>query len=170
MSLPVLAALALLVILPGSPLMARPQDDVAPQDVQRRFPPRSPIDQLDRLMRMPPEQREQILSKLPPARRFNLERRLEQYSRLSPEQRELLRAQYNWFHNLPPEKQFQLRRAFARFAIQPPDRQDNMRAELELLRGMPRAQRWQRMGSPDFRTGFKPNERDIIGQIVDLMP
>src|SRR5579884_1737175 len=139
------AALALSVCAPA----ASAQDDASGREMRRAQ--RSPIDQLDRLMRMSPEDREKLLSTLPPMRRRNIERRLERYSRLSPEQRELLRSEYRWFHDLPPDKQIQLRRAFARFALQPPDRQDAMRAELEQLRSMPPAQRWERMGSPEFR-------------------
>jgi len=169
MKLRLLAILGLSLALLAPGVLAQENDEPVPGEAHAGRP-RSPMDQLDRLMRMSPEQREQVLSKLPPQRRQRIERRLERYSRLSPEQREMLRAQYNWFHNLPPEKQFELRRAFARFANQPPERQDLMRAELEQLRAMRPPQRWQVMGSPDFRNRFNPNERDIIGLIVDLMP
>ena len=169
MKLRLLAMVGLSVALTAPAVLGQENDEPIPGEAQRGRP-RSPMDQLDRLMRMSPEQREQLLSRLPPQRRQNIERRLERYSRLSPDQRELLRAQYNWFHNLPPEKQFDLRKAFARFANQPPERQDVMRAELEQLRVMRPPQRWEAMGSPDFRDRFNPNERDIIGRIVDLMP
>jgi hypothetical protein len=167
-----LAVFGLALLLCAPAMRAQADGQTAPLDEYggRRQPPRSPMDQLDRLMRMPPEQREQVLSRLPPQRRQNLEKRLERYSRLSPEQRELVRAQYNWFHNMPPEKQFELRKAFGRFVNQPPERQDAMRDELEQLRAMRPPQRWQTMGSPDFRNRFNPNERDIIGRIADLMP
>ena len=166
------AVFGLVLFLCAPAMLAQADGENPPLDEYgaRRQPARSPMDQLDRLMRMSPEQREQVLSRLPPERRQNIEKRLERYSRLSPEQRELLRAQYNWFHNMPREKQFELRKVFGRFVNQPPDRQDAMRAELEQLRAMRPPQRWQTMGSPDFRTRFNPNERDIIGRIADLMP
>ncbi|HZU27365.1 MAG TPA: DUF3106 domain-containing protein [Bryobacteraceae bacterium] len=164
------AALIAAVTLPALGLAQDIARTPSPPAGERRMARRSPLDQLDRLMRMSPEELEQVLSRLPPPRRLNVERRLAQYSRLSPEQRELLRAQYRWFHDLPPEKQFELRRAFARFAVQSPERQDMMREELEHLRSLSHAERWQEMGSPEFRDRFRPNERDIIGRIADLMP
>ncbi len=136
----------------------------------RPWPRPSPMDQLDRLERMPPERREQLLSRLPPDRRANLERRLQQYRQLSPEQRSRLREQYEMFSRLPPEEQQAVRRLFVRFMNQPPERQDVMRQELQNLRRLGPAARAARLSSPEFFHRFRPNERDIIGRMSDLLP
>jgi hypothetical protein len=53
---------------------------------------------------------------------------------------------------------------------QPPERQDLMRQELQTLRRMPPHQRAARLSSPEFLRRFRPNERDIIGRMSDLLP
>ena len=65
----------------------------------------SPLDQLERLRLMRPEQRERLLDRLPPDRRVKVERHLRNYMNLTPDQRARLREQYEMFRQLPVDKQ-----------------------------------------------------------------
>lgn len=130
----------------------------------------SPLDQLERLRTMDPEQRERLLSRLPPPRRANIERHLQRYMSLTPEQRARLWEQYEMFRQLAPERQQEFRRLFVRFLNQPPERQDVMREEFQRLRRMSPQQRAARLGSNEFHYKFQPNERDIIERMVELLP
>ncbi|MGD0619976.1 MAG: DUF3106 domain-containing protein [Bryobacteraceae bacterium] len=151
---------------------AQEPEQSAPSAAPHRQPgePWSPLDQLERLRQMNPDQRERLLERLPPERRANIEKHLRNYMSLTPEQRAHLREQYETFRELPPDKQEAFRRLFGRFLNQPPERQELMREEFQRLRHMTPDQRLERLNSPEFHYRFQPNERDIIWRMVELLP
>jgi len=132
--------------------------------------PRSPLDMLERLRLMPPEQRERFLDRLPPQRRAKVERHLQNYIDMTDAQRARLREQYEVFRQLPPEKQQVFRNLFARFMNQPPQRQEPMREEFQRLREMTPLERQKRLDSYEFHYRFQPNEREILGRLAMLLP
>ena len=68
----------------------------------------TPNGQVERLLAMPPEQRERVLEKLPPAQQDRLRKRFEQFDKRSPEERARLIDQWKRMENLAPEKRQEL--------------------------------------------------------------
>jgi len=167
-------ALLLAAGLLSMPLAAQEggQAQAPPPEGQAQQPRKqwSPLDQLERLRQMDPDQRERLLSRLPAERRENIERHLRNYMNLTPAQRAHLREQYELFRQLPADKQEAFRRLFGRFLNQPAERQELMREEFQRLRRMTPDQRLERLNSSEFHYRFQPNERDIIWRMVELFP
>src|SRR5665213_1821716 len=59
-------------------------------------------ERLERVLKMTPEEREQFLSSLPPVRRQNVEKQLQDYAKMAPARRNLLMSQVEMLHSLPP--------------------------------------------------------------------
>src|SRR5437762_420780 len=66
--------------------------------------PGSPNPNVERLLAMPPDQRDRVLEKLPPKLQENLRRRFEQFDKLPPEERARRIEMWKRFESLPPEK------------------------------------------------------------------
>jgi hypothetical protein len=162
------AALMLAAGLLSVPAAAQPPGP--PARWRQPGEPPSPIDQLERLRLMSPEQRERFLDRLPPQRRANVERHLQNYIDMTDAQRARLREQYEVFRQLPPEKQQVFRNLFGRFMNQPPARQELMREEFQRLREMSPLERQKRLDSYEFHYRFQPNEREILGRLAMLLP
>lgn len=142
---------------------------VVPAEAQRRpaQPKVRPKDRpLDRLQRMTPVERKRALEDLPPARRRQLEQRLERFDHLSPEDR----ARVDRFREFSSDRQQSVRRAFGDLNQMRPRRQDTVRRELRDLRGLSEADRRSRLDSSDFRERFGPREREVIEQLSDVVP
>lgn len=125
---------------------------------------------IDNFARMSPDQRQQALAQLPPQRAEKVRKQLNAYSNMSPEQQAAAREQLNAFRNLTPERQEGMRKAFSKFSRQPAERQQLIRQELNQLRGLPQADRSERLNSPEFQGLFNNNERKIIREMSDLLP
>ncbi len=134
------------------------------------LPPRPPNNVLERLERMSPEQREKVLSRLPPERRRRIEERLRWYDSLPPEERERLAWRYERFRQLPPERQQEVRQFFRRFGTLPPERRLALRQEARRLRFLPGPARQARINSPAFQNRYSPEERDMLRTILELAP
>jgi phage-related protein len=130
-------------------------------------PEKTPIDEFER---MPPEQQQKALAKLPPARRKKVEEQLAHLRSLPPEQRAMLRQTYSRLSELPPDRQQAVRKAFQKFGNQPGDRQQVIRSELKQLGELPADQRAARFTSPEFRKSYSRGEQQIIRDMSDLLP
>ena len=106
----------------------------------KRVPPRA----IERLENMKPEEREKALSRLPPPRRAQVERRLNQYERLTPEQREQAKQRLEQFQSLPMERRAAVRR------------------ELQILRLMNTEDRKQRLSDPKFQERYSAQELQLL--------
>jgi hypothetical protein len=156
-----LCALVLAYSLQAAPQGANKQKQVAKPNVKQGLPPASqpiarpktpaqiPDAQVNRLMKMSPEEREKVLSNLPPQRRQALEQRLSR------------------FDQLPTEQKAELDRRFQEFQKLSPVRRQAVRDELQTLRGLRQPERRARMNSPEFREQYSPEEirlmRDVYG-------
>ena len=129
--------------------------------------PRTPV---DRFNRMPPEDRQKALEKLPPERRKRLEDQLNQYNHLTPEQRRQERLRYQAFNQqFPPDKQNQARRLFRQFGELPAERQGSLRKEFESLRALPDTERRARINSDEFRSKYDSHEQKILRDLAGLV-
>ncbi|MGC8794193.1 MAG: DUF3106 domain-containing protein [Bryobacteraceae bacterium] len=125
---------------------------------------------IERLSRMPPEQRRRLLERLPPERRQRLEQELERYHSLPPEEHEKLQEQLERFRSLPLEQQVATRKLFRRFLELPQDRRQALREEFARLRSLPPPQRRKRVASEEVRKLYNRRERQILEDYVELLP
>jgi hypothetical protein len=118
---------------------------------------------------MSPEQRDRMLSKLPPERKATVERRLERYNNLPPDAKKRLSDEYDQFQKLAPEKQEAVRKMFREFNELPQDRRPQVRRELNQLRRMSAEDRQARLSSEEFRNNFDSNERRLLETLSDAL-
>src|SRR4051794_28320046 len=102
---------------------------------------------VERLLMMPPEQRDRALEKLPPKQQENLRRRFEQFDKLPPEERARRIEMWKRFESLPPEKREVLVRQMQAFRDLPEDRLTAMRPALNRLSRMTPEERQARLNS-----------------------
>jgi hypothetical protein len=123
---------------------------------------------MERLSRMSPKEREDLLGRLPNQRRALIEERLKNYSRMPETAKKRLRDEYDFFQQLPPEKQDEMRTLFRRLGGFPQDRRSALRREIVRLRNLPHEQRAERMNSDSFREEFSEGEREFLGELTRL--
>jgi hypothetical protein len=129
-------------------------------------PRRASDEQVDKLAKMSPAEREKALSSLPPERRVRIETRLEKLKNMTPEQK----AQLEKFHSLPPEQQQKVRQLSQRIQALPADRKMAVQKELKSLKSMPDDEREKRVNSPDFQKKFSPDEQEILREAPRVVP
>jgi phage-related protein len=125
---------------------------------------------LQRLAAMTPEEREKALANLPPERRENMIRRLENFRSMPPEARERATTELERLSSLPPQRQNQVRRALRQLQALPDDRKAIVGAELERLSAMPEEERRVRMNTEEFRNRYSPAEQQMLGNLSEVLP
>ncbi len=106
--------------------------------------------QLDRLMKMSPEERQKVLANLPADRREAIEKNLTRLDSLTPEQRAQLGKRYENFQTLPPA------------------RRQVIREEMQTLRGMTQKERRARINSEEFRDKYSPQEIQLMREVWNV--
>jgi len=125
---------------------------------------------VQRLMAMPPEQRERVLEKLPPQQQANLRQRLDEFDKLPPQERARRLQLLQSFSSLPPEKQQVLARQLPAFNALPEDRRKLLRGELVQLWRMPEADRQARLNSDALKSQYSPSELQMLSDISQNYP
>jgi len=125
---------------------------------------------IERLLRMSPEERSKALEGLPPWRRKRLEERLERYNQLSPEARQLIHERYEAFRKLPPQEQKAVRDLFRRLSEVPPRRRVELRWQARRMSRMTPERRQLRMAHPWFKERYTSAERELIADMIRLLP
>lgn len=125
---------------------------------------------VQKLLSMPPGERQRFLEQLPPERRARIEDRLRQFNALPPEQQQRLTERFQMFRNLPPAQQEEYRNVFRRFREQPEQRRPALRREIQQLQSMNQQGRAARLESDEFRNRFSPEEQDIVRRMAELGP
>jgi len=149
---------------PHAPTIGSPPKQVEPPEA-----PASP-QYLDKLLKLTPEQRKKALSALPPARRANIERKLNDYQKLSPEQRAKDLDRFQRMHNLPPQKMAQVRASLKRYTELPPDRHRLVYNQIEKMKPLSAPDRRALMNSEEFRNKFTPSEQQMLEDISLVTP
>jgi len=114
---------------------------------------------------MTPEQRQRALQNLPPARRDNIERRLQQYDQAPPEQKR--RLEMLW--SLPPERQQQIRESMRELQEMPPIERRPVRMQVQRLQTMTPEEREAYFKSAEFHR-FTPQQQEIMQNLAEIMP
>jgi hypothetical protein len=125
---------------------------------------------VQRLMAMPPEQRERVLEKLPPQQQASLRQRLDAFDKLPPAERARRLQLLQSFSSLPPEKQQILARQLPAFNALPEDRRKVMRKELVQLWRLPESDRQVRLNGEAFKSQFSSSELQMLSDISANYP
>lgn len=125
---------------------------------------------IERLLRMSPEERGKLLERLPPWRRKRLEERLERYNRLSPQERQHMAERYETFRKMSPREQAELRDVYRRLSELPPPRRLELRWQARRLSMMRPERRQARMSSAWFARRYAAAERELIADILRVLP
>jgi hypothetical protein len=125
---------------------------------------------LDKLSRMTPEEREQALSRLPPAQRANIERRIRNFQKMPPAAQERTLSRLERLNSLPPQKRNQVRRSMKQFNDLPEDRKMAINEELRHMLAMPDAERRSYMNTEEFRNRYSPFEQQMMGNLAEILP
>ena len=127
---------------------------------------------LDRLLKMSPEQRQKALDRLnlPPQRRQNIERRLNEIQKLPPDMQNRARTRLEMLNSLPQPRQNQVRRSINQYAAAQPERKAQMNQALQRIAPMSDEDRRAYMNTEEFRNRFSPNEQQIIGNLSEITP
>jgi hypothetical protein len=152
---------------PPAPKANAMKNPEAPRGSPRLGAPGNPV---ERLMAMPPEQRERVLEKLPATQQANLRQRLEKFDKLPPAERERLNRMWNTFNSLPAEKQALVRRQMLAFNNLPDARREALAPVLQRLRRMPEEERHALLGSEEFKSRFEPAEWEMLSDISQNFP
>jgi hypothetical protein len=125
---------------------------------------------LEKLLRLTPNERTKALSSLPPARREQILAKLDEYQKIPPQQRARNLDRLQRLQTLPPQKQAQVRASIKKFATLPPPRHQLMQKELNQMRNLSDSDRRALMNSEEFRSKFTPSEQQMIEDISLITP
>lgn len=129
-------------------------------------PQKDTAGELQKFSKMTPAERQQHLAKLPADRKEKLEAQLKKYESMTPAQK----ARLDSFNQLSPAQRSEFRTSFQRLQDQPADRRRAMREELNQLYTLPSDARKNRLNSPEFRSRYSPEEREIISKMAPPIP
>jgi hypothetical protein len=146
---------------------ANPNARLPGPNAARIAPPGNPV---ERLMALPPQERERVLEKLPARQQANLRERLNRFDQLPPAQRARVYQIWNNFNRLPAEKQAIVMRQIQAFNALPEIRRETLRPILQRLRSMPEPRRNALLGSDAFRSQFSPDEVKMLSDISQNYP
>jgi hypothetical protein len=159
------------------------QQPAAPQEPQRNFggtrtfgPGPHAGDWLRRNRNLPLNQQLQQLQSDPAFRRLapqqqeQMRQRLQRFNSLTPEQQDRVLDRMEVREHLAPEQRREENELAQRYRGLPGSRQQAVKNALNELNALPPQERQQRLSSPEFRSRFTDNEREIIGQALEMRP
>jgi hypothetical protein len=125
---------------------------------------------LIKLLKLSPEQRNKALAPLPPARRQQIEKRLDVYQKMPEVERARALDRLKRMQSLPPQRQQQVRASVTRLQALPAPRHAVVQRQLNQLRILSDVDRSALMNSEEFRSKFTPAEQQIIADICLVTP
>lgn len=122
----------------------------------------------------PPEQQERELKadpnfrSLAPERQQELVQKLRDFNSKPPEQRQRILQRMETFEHLPPAEQQRIRGIYGQMRTLPPDRRREVHRAAHELHDLPPDQRERVLNSPQFRSRFSDQERDLVRGLSSL--
>jgi len=157
---------------PDGPLPEASRDGGSSEDWDRQLPPPSVM---ERLRRLPPEERERVLRnnwrfrQLPIERQDQLLDRMRQFQRLSQIERERIEERFSIFSNLTPEQQGKARKVYQEhWRKLEPARRRAIVEEFRSLRELSEKERDKRLKSKEIKNGFNQQELEVLKQLAKL--
>jgi hypothetical protein len=130
----------------------------------------NPLNLVQRLSQMTPEQRDRVLEQLPPDRQAQVRQQLEKFDSRPQAAKDLVARQYQSLSALPQEKQRLLNQAINAAGRLPVDRRPLVRRELLSLRDLTPEDRAARLESADFKNTYTPEEQKILSDLANNLP
>jgi hypothetical protein len=125
---------------------------------------------LSRLASMTQAEREQALSKLPPAQRARIEQRIQNFQKMPPAQQERTLEKLELLNSLPPARQTQVRRSMNQFNKLPQERKQAINRELRRMSDMSPDERTAYMNGEEVGSRFSPEEHQIMADMAEVFP
>jgi hypothetical protein len=163
-----LAAVPLVLSFVFSPALAAENKTRAEQ--RRQAPSPRGGAPLNKLLKMSPAEREVALSKLPPARRENIEKRIGEIQRLPPAQQNRVMNRLELLNALPPQRANQVRRSAKQFQELPQERKIVLNREMRRMAPLPDEGRRDRMNSEEFRNRYSAKEQQMMQDLMEVQP
>jgi hypothetical protein len=156
----------------GAARMPAPRNAAKTEGTPKKGGPgiNNPLNLVQRLGQMTPEQRERILEQLPPDKQAQLRQKLEQFDKLPPARKELAARQLQSLNALPPEKQRIVTQSIAAANHLPADRKRPVFRELRSLLNLSEEDRATRLASDDFKKNYSPEEQKILNDLATNLP
>lgn len=107
---------------------------------------------------------------LAPQEQDQMRQRLQRFNSLTPEQQDRMLDRMEVREHLPPEQRREEYELAQRYRGLPSGRQQAVKGALNELTPLSPQERQQRLSSPEFRSRFTDNEREIIGQALEIRP
>jgi hypothetical protein len=148
---------------------ARPERP-AKQNQRKREPNPGSAENLEKLLKLSPDQRNRALASLPTARRDRIEKSLEVYQKMPESDRSKALDRLRRMQSLPPQRQQQVRASVTKLKTLPPPRHIVVQRQLAQMRSLSDADRSALMNSEEFRSKFTPAEQQIIADICLVTP
>jgi len=120
---------------------------------------------LAQLLKLSPEQRDLALSNLPPGRRTQIEKRLNDYQNMPEEQRARALERLRRMQSLPPQKQQQVRSSVKKLTALPQPRRGFVQKQINQMRQLSDDDRRALMNTEEFRSKFTLSEQQMIEDI-----
>jgi hypothetical protein len=130
----------------------------------------NPLNPVQRLAQMTPEQRERVLEQLPPERAAQMRMQLENFDRLPPAAKAKIAQAAQAITSLPPEKQRVINQSMRGMNSLPDERKRPLVKELRSLLDMSPEDRAARLNSPDFKKAYSPEEQKFLSDLSNNLP
>jgi hypothetical protein len=121
-----------------------------------------------KLLNMTPDEREKALSVLPPERRAQFQKRIENFQKLDPTVQERRLGRVEKLNALPIDQQARVRQSMKDLQALPDDRKKALNQELRRMASMSDDEKQSRMTSDEFRNRFSPAEQEMLGNITKV--
>ncbi len=125
---------------------------------------------LDKLYRLSPGERQRALAKLPPQRKQNIEKRLQDFDKMPAAQQDRVRERLEKLNALPQERRVEVRRSIQEFSKFPQERKMALNREVRKLAAMDAVDREQYLASSGFRDKHSEGDRRLIGDLFEVAP
>jgi len=126
--------------------------------------------QVQRFLRLSPQEREIAIDKMPVGAQEGIRRRLAAFDSLPAEERERQLKLYEAVSRLPKDKQDLVNQRIGEFQQLGQDRKLGIRRAYQLLSGKPEPARQAIIDSPEFKERFTPSEQRIVVDLVRYYP
>jgi hypothetical protein len=140
---------------------------VAKKGVQLRQIPNA---QIQRFLRMSPQERDIAIDKLPIPQQENLRKMLERFDAQPPEERERQLKLFELLSKLPKEQQDLINQRIREMNQLAPDRRGPIQRAYWMLSDQSEDERRTTMNDPAFKERFTPMEQQIITDLVKYYP
>jgi hypothetical protein len=129
-----------------------------------------PTAQVQRFLRLTPQEREIAIDKMPVASQDLIRKRLAAFDSLPPQERERRLKLFDAMSKLPKETQDLVNERLNDFQKLGPDRKLGIQRAYQLLSGKTEAERRAIVDSPEFKERFTPAEQRIVVDLVKYYP